>query len=565
MASATAPDAPERGMGKKALIAGSVFLALILSGAASFIAMGDGGDCSGASVSSCGSIIIDNTPNPGLPALATNMSTNIGGKAFGTNNSFKIDGIQVMQRKGDTESDITILMDEVGVYNPASTSYNNYGKGSQLKYFANGSQLFDLDRFRTAADWLRANISATTSHPAGSYGTIGWTEFLQNVAASRTMYGMVRIKVPLKLTGTTGRNALDYNNDQSHTALYGFCGSSTAGLCSSAPGSSTKIKPNETVNGVSIPNGAQIKVRGALMFDFVDNATGEPVGLINLPWDPRDIYFKVEIPINVNAANDSNGDGVMDNINYISSITSGTLCATPPCSVTVTQSINYNQVPQEAKDAFKYQYGVDLTSTIFDGLSEPNQYHLLMPSGYPYGWHDAFQELGVTSAQWKSLGFDAPTAGAVDGVLSVDEIRSDLFEDIPVYIYTGGLVDMHDNVNISGLVYVPQALELEQKSGSVRQFIMGAVIVRDAFYLEAKTGGVTLISSDPTSFSNIRVKTDTSDSGFVLASVPGGTTASSEPIVGNPAWGTTLPGYPPGTGDGGGTPGPMRWVEIHPR
>lgn len=545
----------------KAPVIGIVLVTLVVERAVSLVAYG-AGCTSAATVSTCGSIIIDNTPNPGLTALATNMSTNIGGKSFGTRNTFSIPGIQVMQRQGDTQSDITILVDEIGVSNPNSTSYENFGTTTQLNYFANGTHLFDLDRFRTAADWLAANVSSATGHPTGTYGTISWSQFLDNVANSRTMYGIVRIKVPLKEIGT-GRNATDVNNacalDATQcTTIYGFCDTApatTAGLCSSAPSDSTNLSTG------------QIRVRGALMFDFVDYSTGNSIELANLPWSPRDIYFKVSVPININAANDSNNDGVMDNINYINSITSGVVCTTPPCSVTITQpgssTAKFAKVPQEAKDAFNYQFGVVLDQTVFDSLSEPNQYHLLMPSGYPYGWHDAFQELGVTSTQWRALGFDAPIAGAVNDILSVDEIRSDNFEDIPVYIYTGGLVDMHNHVNISGFVYVPQAMELEQKSGSVRQYFMGAVIVRDNFYIEGNNGGgVTLISSDPSSFASVRVRPNSSSMGFTLAGEPGtGGGGTTEPIVGNPGMSTTLSG----SGAGGGTAGLKRWAVIQPR
>lgn len=516
----------------------------------------------GPTVGSCGSIIIDNTANPGRPGLVTNMDTNVGGKAFGVGNSFKIDGIQVMQRKGTSQADIVQLMDQVGVDNPASTSYGNYGADTQLTFFNNGSQLFDLDRFRATADWLRANVAATASHPAASYGTISWTEFLGNVRDARIMYGFVRIKVPLQLTGATGRNALDYDNNQPHTPLYGFC-STTAGLCSAAPNSSTDIGPTKTVSGVAIPDTGQIRVRGALMFDFVDNLTGSPVSLINLPWDPRAIYFKVSVPISVNGPNDADANGVLDNIGYIDAITTGLPCAVTPCSILVTRNITYDQVPQESKDAFLYQYGTTLTQALFDSLSEPNKYHLLMASGYPYGWHDAFRELGITSTQWQALGFETPDAVAADGILSVDEIRSDNFEDIPVYIYTGGLVDMHHHVNVSGLVYVPQAMELEQKQGSTRQYISGGVIVRDGFFIEARSGGVTLISSDPTSFAHIKVLEGAVSGGFSVAKEPGDA-GGGELVVGNPAESPGVPGVPLPPGSPGSV-GTKRWVEIRPR
>ncbi len=57
---------------------------------------------------------------------------------------------------------------------------------------------------------------------------------------------------------------------------------------------------------------------------------------------------------------------------------------------------------------------------------------------------------------------DGPAAG-LTGTISANDVRNPQFEDIPAYMYTGGLIDMHDQVNISGLVYVPQGMELEAK------------------------------------------------------------------------------------------------------
>ncbi len=547
----------------KTHVIGIVLVMLVLERAVSLVAYG-----AGVSVSSNGTLIIDNTPDPGKRAIVTNRRTVANGPKVFNPNSLP-DWVQVMQRQDTTASGIKILMDAVGANNSISTSYENYGTSEQLTYFATTGHLFDLQSFRDAADWMRNNIASNaSSHPTGTYGTISWSEFEDNVTNSRTMYGIVRIKVPLKPIGT-GRNATDVNDacstDSSKcTTIYGFCATSpatTAGLCSSAPSGNTDLK-----NG-------RISVRGALMFDFVDYSTGAPIPLANLPYFPRDIYFKVSVPINVNAAY-NNANNYMGNMEYIDAITSGKVCVNLPCNITMskqTDPIAFNKVPQEAKDAFQYQFGLALTSSIFNGLSQPNQYHLLMPSGYAQGWHDAFQELGITSAQWKTdLGFGAPDAVSADGILSVDEIRSDSFEDIPVYLYTGGLVDMHGHVNVSGLVYVPQAMELEQNVAGARQFIMGAIIVRDGFFVETKVkngvAGITVIVSDPMSFSNIRTVANAAGSGFAAADEPGSTANggnTGEPIVGNPS-STTIPGTGV-AGAGGGTPGLKRWAEVRPR
>lgn len=528
-----------------------------------------------------GAIIIDNTPNPGTPGVVTNMATNVGGKNFGINNSFDIDGIQVMQR------DVTFsphhLVSEAGVNNSASTSYENYGTSGQTTYFANGQHLFDLDRLRRAANWMRVpggitlpdaalttasppglmtaaipvnQIAASASacavanrglrtagmgtliekpvgscHPAGTYGVITWREFLENIRDGRTMYGVVRILVPLQIKSTAGSSNNALNATVLNTTIYGFC-TSTADWCANAPTSSTDIKGSAVVGGnnaapaITMPaistTAAQLRVRGSLMFDFVNGTTdailgapGHPIPLANLPFDPRAIYFKVSVPINVDAANDLTGDGVLDNIAYISGLTSVVTCASFPCTTTIPANtvIDVNQVPQEVVQTYNFQYDTSYTSnadpafvTLWNTpLNLPNKYHMLMASGYVDGWYDAFQELNITAQQWQNIGFTVPSNATMSSPLTVANIRSSSFEDLPTYLYTGGLVDMHHHMNISGLLYVPQSAEIEQKFSGITMYMNGGVIVRDGFFLEGRAGGITLISSDPQSFSSIKV------------------------------------------------------------
>lgn len=528
-----------------------------------------------------GAIIIDNTPNPGTPGIVTNMATNIGGKNFGVNNSFNIDGIQVMQR------DVTFsphhLVDEAGVTNAASTSYNNYGKTTQTTYFANGQHLFDLDRLRRAANWMRVpggitlpdaalttasppglmtaaipvnQIAASASacavasrglrtagmgtpiekpvgscHPAGTYGVITWREFLENIRDGRTMYGIVRILVPLQVKTATGSQNNALNVTVPSTTIYGFC-TGTTEWCANAPTSSTDIKGGAVVGGnnaapaITMPavstTGAQLRVRGSLMFDFVNGTTdavlgapGHPIPLANLPFDPRAIYFKVSVPINVDAGNDLTGDGILDNIAYISGLTSVITCASFPCTTTIPAGtvIDNTKVPQEVIDTYNFQYGTSYTSnadpafvTLWNTpLNLPNKYHMLMASGYVDGWYDAFQELNITAQKWQDIGFTVPSGATMSSPLTVANIRSSSFEDLPTYLYTGGLVDMHHHMNVSGLLYVPQSAEIEQKFSGITMYMNGGLIVRDGFFLEGRAGGITLISSDPQSFSSIKV------------------------------------------------------------
>ncbi len=448
-------------------------------------------------------LIFDNTPNAGKAGVTTNLRTGSEGQVSGCSkdqalyqkacNSFNINAIQVMQ--STPQGELTL---EIGVHNVSSTSYENTNKDSRLNYFANGTHLFDLDKLRAAAGALG---TLTTSLPPGTYGTLSWQQFIDNVVAARTMYGIVRVLAPLQDKGA-GKNAL--NESVQH--IYGFC-SGTAGGCACAPNSNTDIKPGETVCGRAIGAGAQINVRGALFIDFVDSVSNAPIPLSALPFSPRDIYFKVAVPINVNAANDTNRDGVLDNIDKIAALTRAKTCpaAVSSCSVPMplkgADKLTLADVPAESLARYAYVAGAALTAAQFDALPPAAQYHLLMASGYEQGWIDAFTALGVTPTYWATLGFEPGTTNAV---FTIDDIRSDLFEDIPAYLYSGGLVDMHHHVNISGLVYVPQAMELEQKQVSSRQYVMGSVVVRDAFFIE-DGGGVTLLSTDPDAISRIKV------------------------------------------------------------
>lgn len=601
-------------------------------------------------VVSGGAIIIDNTANPGTPGIVTNMSTVVGGKNFGLGNAFSIAGVQVMQRDTTTDPTKHLLFDEIGVTNTKSTSYQNYGTTRQTTYFANGQHLFDLDRMRKTANWMRTpsgvtvpdaatlngtvgtnQIPATASppatcntyatvtsapnspstpiglpvgscHPAGTFGTITWAEFLDNIKNNRTMYGVVRILVPLKLGATTStNNAL--NATVGSANIYGFCNVTTE-WCANSPTGSTDIKPGAAVAGnnsvaVTIPTTGQLKVRGTLMFDFVNGTTdavygtpGHPIGLDHLPYNPRDIYFKVSVAINVNAANDKDGNGILDNADYINGITKNITCPSYPCTTLIPADGTGNspamlntEVPQDSIDAYNQQYGTGYLSntdpafvTMFNALNKPSQYHMLMASGYAQGWKDAFAELNVTGNQWESMGYLVPDDAVLTAPLTISNIRNSQFEDIPVYLYTGGLVDMHHHMNVSGLIYVPQSAEIEAKmndaANPTRMYMMGGLIVRDGFYLEGKPNAMILISSDPSSFASLRVLSSAIQGAMMtsaLSTAHDSSAGAASPYgVGLPSGGSSGSGSNSadmcvGCGGGSGTVSKTRWIEIRPK
>lgn len=432
------------------------------------------------------------------------------------------------------------------------------------------------------------NVSPDPGIPYGTYGTLSFSQFLDNIANGRTMYGMVRVLVPLEhgtCSNSTNCSKNSLGQTVNSTSLYGFC-SSTNGLCSCAPNSKFKIQEGLTLCGITMPANAKIKVKGSLLWDFVDNLTGSPIPLSQLPFAPRELYFKVEIPILVNWAHDANDDGAMDNMFVIKAISNG------QSQGVLAPTFNFSDVPQVSKDAYHYYIGKTLDSTEFATLDNPTKYHLLMPSGYPNGWAEAFDKLNITAPTWHTLPpngcvlddnstpcgkFGVPNG--VTGTLTADDVRSSQFEDIPTYLYSGGLIDMHDHVNISGLVYVPQGMELEAKNSSAsdptRQFIMGAVVVRDTFFIEAKDNTITVLSSDPLSFSTAQVSQGAAQgqqgTGNALTqAVNGNQSNTGTTTTGNGGNGTCF-GCVSGSGAngntvGGGTGSPVstRWMEIRP-
>jgi len=455
-------------------------------------------------------IVLDNTAALDPNGVITNLQTGYRNTCSKSDaivnrrcNSINIspENFQVLRGADDSDD----LLVEIGADNPKSTSYNNKGTETALDLFEGNQHLINLNRIRSTADRIS---SLNPALPEGSYGTISWQQFIQNVANAQTMYGIVRVKVPLQAetieiiqnTQSTGddddhdseHDDDDHDSDhqssetsddsnktlsshssgdddeiedddghESETVQYTVCTDRNLGACGCAPDGSTNIEPGQTICGISIANNAQIDVRGAILFDWVDASTGAALSPQALPQSPADLYFKVTVPINVNPASPRDGDKVMSNIDQIAAISVNNRCGDgAPCSTVLNSEIPFYLVSQESKDEFRFLTGISLTANVFRNLNKIEQYHLLFPSGYADGWALAFSKLGITAEQWQSWGFKTPNTS---GVMTANDVRSEAFEDIPAYMYSGGFVDMHYHVNISGLIYAFQALELEQK------------------------------------------------------------------------------------------------------
>jgi len=132
-------------------------------------------------------------------------------------------------------------------------------------------------------------------------------------------------------------------------------------------------------------------------------------------------------------------------------------------------------------------------SDVIDSASAADLYHSFLPSGYIHGWKramvmtDLAAQSGSTGKSiWNEelLGSGSPfydkraTYFNINGYGNTAKIDK-TFADIPAEMYAGGLVDMHQIVNTSGVVYTPGQLELEQKNKNgfqALQYINGIVI-----------------------------------------------------------------------------------------
>lgn len=70
-------------------------------------------------------------------------------------------------------------------------------------------------------------------------------------------------------------------------------------------------------------------------------------------------------------------------------------------------------------------------------------------------------------------------------------------DDLPAYLYNVGMVDMHGNMNVSGALYTPSYVEIENAGATtVGKYIRGAIIMGGGVYIENNSTVYTVISYD---------------------------------------------------------------------
>jgi len=460
-------------------------------------------------------IIFDNTAGLNNSAILSNMETNYSEECSKADvleksscNGFALGNNDIQVVQNDLSGNLVSM---IGVNNGDSTDDANMGKFNEANLFDGNNPLFKLQDYRDAADQLTKTV---TGAPPGTYGTINFLKFLLNIAMGKTMYGIVRVKLPVFVAQPGNKNSTQLCGE---SPKYPGCKKLYS------PWPYTVIRAGATVVGVKFPPGSEINIKGTLMFDWYNVDTGKPLQPEDFPDDPSQISIKIHMPLNINPVNIDPSTQTMASVKEIVQITGDNSCATGKvCSVPIESPIYFSSVPQESIDMYKYKMykrsgkDVTLNSAKFDTLSRAEQYHLLFPSGYAKGWSSAFKALHIKNADWQALGFETPSATSIT---TADGIRSPEFEDMPALITNGGLLRINHHANISGLIYAGQALEIAQDgdydylAGKLPypftptwQYFSGAIVVHEGFYFEAiNQGGITLISNNPDTYSNTKL------------------------------------------------------------
>lgn len=68
-------------------------------------------------------------------------------------------------------------------------------------------------------------------------------------------------------------------------------------------------------------------------------------------------------------------------------------------------------------------------------------------------------------------------------------------DDLPAVMYTTGGLDLHGNANISGMMYTPSYIEIENLTSGNTQYIRGSVIMGNGIYYQNTSAGSTSIIS----------------------------------------------------------------------
>ena len=71
------------------------------------------------------------------------------------------------------------------------------------------------------------------------------------------------------------------------------------------------------------------------------------------------------------------------------------------------------------------------------------------------------------------------------------------YDDLPAVMYNVGILDMHGNVNICGVVYSPSFMEIENKQDGQIQYFKGSLIGGGGILVENNKNATSIVSYDP--------------------------------------------------------------------
>ena len=71
------------------------------------------------------------------------------------------------------------------------------------------------------------------------------------------------------------------------------------------------------------------------------------------------------------------------------------------------------------------------------------------------------------------------------------------YDDLPALMYNVGILDMHGPVNISGVVYSPSFMEIENKQEGQIQYFKGSLIGGGGILVENNSKATSIVSYDP--------------------------------------------------------------------
>ncbi len=73
-------------------------------------------------------------------------------------------------------------------------------------------------------------------------------------------------------------------------------------------------------------------------------------------------------------------------------------------------------------------------------------------------------------------------------------------------MYNTGILDIHRGANISGVMYTPSFVEIEQKIANTTQYFRGQIISGGGVYLEdMSTAGPMVFSYDPNTIDTLAI------------------------------------------------------------